>query len=147
MKAAIAIVTIALAAELLACGNSSSNRNTNSATGAWTETFSSTSNQALGSMTFNMMQSGATLSGSNMNFSNLGSLTQCFGSGTTLSGQMSGSMMNSGSMTMTMSWTAPGGGTNTLTLQGSMAMGWVRRPARSHSSDRLRGAPVRPGVS
>src|SRR5512146_3244095 len=95
------LLMIALAAGLAACGDNPANTTTNPATGAWSETFTSASSQPLGSLAFNMMQDGTALTGSGMNFANLGSLGQCFGSGTVMSGQMGTGKMNGGSMTMT----------------------------------------------
>jgi hypothetical protein len=83
-----------------------------------------TMNQQLGSFTFNMTQNDTALNGSSMNFANIGSLAQCFGAGTVMSGQMGPGMMNGGTMTMTMSWMPSGStATNTMTMQGTMAMG------------------------
>jgi hypothetical protein len=131
MKRMGVAATIALTVGLVACGGgtSSMTRTTNPATGAWSETLASMSNQQLGSFTFNMMQNNTALTGSGMNFGNMGSLAQCFGNGTMMSGtmmngQMSMGMMNGGTITMTMSWTPSGSmETNTITMQGTMAMG------------------------
>ena len=124
MKFAEIVMTIALAVGLLSCGSGNNSTNSNPATGAWSETIATTSNQPLGTLTFNMTQSGIALTGSNMNFSNMGSLAQCFGPGTVMSGQMGPGMMNGGTMNMTMSWTPSGNaGTNTMTMQGTMAGG------------------------
>src|SRR5262249_55520069 len=91
---------------------------------AWTEALSHPAGQQLGSFTFTMMQNNTSLTCTNMNFANLGSLDQCFGTGSVMSGEMGQGMMNGGAMTMTVSWTAPNNaGTNTMTMQGNMAMG------------------------
>jgi hypothetical protein len=59
-----------------------------------------------------------------MNFSNMGDLSQCFGTGTVMNGQMGPGMMNGGTMNMTMSWTPQGStATNTMVMQGTMANG------------------------
>ena len=115
-----------LASAMIACGggSSSSTTTTNPATGAWSETFATTTGQQLGSFTFNMAQNNVALSGSGMNFANMGAFSQCFGSGTVMTGSMGPGMMNGGSMSMTMSWTPQGSAeTNTMTMQGSMANG------------------------
>jgi hypothetical protein len=124
MKYVGIIVATALAALLVACGSDTSSTVTNPANGAWSATVANSSGQQLGSFTFNMAQNSTALTGSNMNFSNMGTLAQCFGNGTTFTGQMGPGRMNGGTMSMTMSWT-PSGGTqpNTLTMQGTMAMG------------------------
>ena len=123
MKRVGVLAAIALVIALVACGGSNSST-TNPATGAWSETLATSSGQQVGSFTFNMTQNGTALSGSSMTFANMGSLSQCFGNGTTMSGQMGAGMMDGGTMTMTMSWTPSGSmGTNTLTMQGNMAMG------------------------
>jgi hypothetical protein len=111
-----------------ACGGSSSNSSsqppTDQGTGTWSATLTTASNQQLGSFTFNMMQNNTSLSGSSMNFGNMGSLGSCFGAGTVMSGQMGPGMMNGGTMNMTMTWTPPGGtSTNTMTMKGNMASG------------------------
>ncbi len=113
---------ILLISILTGCGTSS---RSNSATGAWAATLSGPSAQSLGSFSFTLNQTGLTLTGNNMNFSGMGSLSGCFGSGTTITGQMNSGMMNGGSMMLTMTWTAPGGGTNTLTMQGNMGSGMM----------------------
>lgn len=127
MKLTGAFAAVALSVALIGCGggtSSSTMPTVNPATGAWSETLVGASGQQLGSFTFNMMQNDTTLTGSGMNFANMGSLSQCFGNGTTMSGQMGPGMMNGGSTTMTMSWTPSGSmGTNTMTMQGTMAMG------------------------
>jgi hypothetical protein len=116
-----------LATALVACGGggSSTTTTTNPATGAWTETLATTSGQQVGSFTFDMTQNNTNLMGSNVNFTNMSSLAQCFGAGTVMNGSMMGSgMMNGGTMTMTISWTPSGSTqTNTMTMQGNMAMG------------------------
>jgi hypothetical protein len=126
MKCTAAFLAIFLTAVLVACGGggASSNTTTNPATGAWTETLATTSGQQVGSFTFNMTQNNTNLMGSSMNFANMGSLTQCFGTGTVMNGSMGSGMMNGGTMTMSMSWTPSGSNqTNTMTMQGNMAMG------------------------
>ncbi len=120
------LVATTLAAMLIACGggNTSPSSVTNPATGAWSETIDNSSGQQLGSFTFNMMQNGTALSGSNMNFVNMGALAPCFGIGTTLVGQMGPGMMDGGTLGMTMSWTPPGATQpNTLIMRGTMGMG------------------------
>lgn len=122
MKSMGIFAVIVLAAVLSACGGGSSS--TNPANGAWAETLSSTTGQALGSFTFNMTQDGTALTATGMNFSNAGSLAPCFGAGTVMSGQMGQGMMNGGAMTMSVCWTAPNAaGTNCMTMQGDMGMG------------------------
>lgn len=118
----------ALAISLAACGGSSNSSSTttpaNPGTGAWSATFATVSGQQLGSFSFNMMQNNTMLSGSNMNFGNMGTLGPCFAAGTVMNGQMGAGMMNGGDMDMTMSWTSSGGtSTNTLVMKGTMAMG------------------------
>lgn len=113
---------------MVACGGGTSSTlgsgsATGSATGTWTSTLAA-SGQQLGSYTFNATQSNTTLTVNGMNFVNLDALAQCFGDGTVMSGQMDANMMGNHSVTMTMSWTLPGTTeTNTLTMQGTMAMG------------------------
>lgn len=119
-------LAVLLSAAMVACGGggSSTSTTTNPATGAWSETLATTSGQQLGSFTFNMTQNNTNLTGSSMNFGNMGSLAQCFGAGTVMNGGMGVGMMNGGTMTMTMSWTPSGSTqTNTLVMQGNMAMG------------------------
>lgn len=126
MKRLGVAVAIALAAALVACGGMSSSPTsptTNAATGAWSETLASSSSLQLGSFAFDMTQSNTALAAGSMNLANLGLLAPCFGPGTVMSGQMGPGMMNGGAVTMTMSWTSPGGGTNTLLMQGNMTMG------------------------
>lgn len=124
MKYVVVAAASVLAVLLTACGSNSSSNLTDPATGAWSETLASSSGQQVGSFTFNMTQNGTTLTGSTMNFANMGTLSQCFGSGTTMSGEMGPNMTNGGTMTMSMSWTPSGGTqTNTLTMQGTMATG------------------------
>lgn len=116
-----------LALGLIACGggtSSSTTTTTNPANGTWSETFIGASNQQLGSMNFNMVQNGTSLSASTMDFSQMGGLAQCFGTGTSMVGQMGQGMMQGGTMNMTMTWTPPGTSTtNTMVMQGNMAMG------------------------
>ncbi len=114
-----------LSTALVACGGSSSTKTTtNPATGAWTETLATASGQQEGSFGFNMTQNNTNLTGSNMNFANMGSLAQCFGAGTVMNGSMGPGMMNGGTMNMTMSWTPSGStATNTMVMQGNMVMG------------------------
>ncbi len=121
------VPVIFLAAAVSCGGGSSSSQNSNNlGTGAWSESLVGAGSQQIGSFTFNMTQSGTALTASSMNFGNMGSLTQCFGSGTVMNGQMGSGMMNGGAMNMTMSWTQPGGGaTNTMTMQGTMANGMM----------------------
>lgn len=129
LKCLSAALAFVLAIVLGACGggsSSSSQTTSNPATGAWSETLTSTVGQPLGSFAFNMTQNTTALVGSNMNFTNMGTsdLAQCFGAGTVMSGQMGQGMMNGGTMNMTMSWTPQGSSsTNTMTMQGNMAMG------------------------
>ncbi len=129
MKYVGALVVLALAMGLAACGGSSSSSSSppvvmNPATGTWAASMAATGGQPLGSFTFNMMQNNTALSGSNMNFSNMASLGPCFESGTAMTGQMGAGMMNGGTMNMTMTWTEPGTMlTNTLTMKGNMATG------------------------
>jgi hypothetical protein len=128
MKYLSMLLAVSIIAVATACGgggtSSQTSTSANPATGAWSETLASPAGQQLGSFTFNMAQNSTALSGSNMNFSNMGNLAQCFGSGTVMNGQMGPGMMNGGSMNMTMSWTPQGSSsTNTMTMQGNMAMG------------------------
>lgn len=105
-------------------GGSSTSSTSNPATGAWSETFTTTTGQPLGSFTFNMTQNNTNLVGSGMNFANMNALSQCFGTGTVISGAMGPGMMNGGTMNMNMSWTPVGSSqTNTLVMQGNMATG------------------------
>jgi len=126
VKAIGGIAIITLMMTLFACGGSTT-RNataTNTATGAWSEELADSTGQQLGSFTFDMMQNNTALTGSAMNFGNMGGLARCFGTGTTMSGQMGAGMMSDHTVTMTMSWTDPNGaGTNTMTMQGNMPMG------------------------
>jgi hypothetical protein len=122
------ILSLALlfATTLVACGGSTGSTQTSSnpGTGTWVESLSTTSGQQLGSFTFNMTQNNVMLTGGNMNFSNMGDLSQCFGTGTVMNGQMGPGMMNGGTMNMTMSWTPQGStATNTMVMQGTMANG------------------------
>ncbi len=127
MNRLAAVLAVLLTTALVACGggsSSSTTTTTNPATGAWTETFTTTSGQQVASFAFNMTQNNTNLMGSNMNFANMGSFAQCFGAGTVMNGSMGPGMMNGGTMTMTMSWTPSGSTqTNTMTMQGNMAMG------------------------
>ena len=127
MKHASVFAAIVLVAALIACGGattSSTTKTTNPATGAWSETLSNSMNQQLGSFTFNITQNGTALNGSGMNFASMGSLAQCFGAGTVMSGEMGPGMTNGGTMTMTISWMPSGStATNTMIMQGTMAMG------------------------
>lgn len=130
MKRVVAFAAILLTAALIACGGATMSSTmgtmttTNPATGAWSETLSSSTNEQLGSFTFNMTQNDTALNASGMNFTNMGLLAQCFGVGTVMSGHMGPGMMNGGTMTMTMSST-PAASTeiNTMTMQGTMAIG------------------------
>jgi hypothetical protein len=129
MKRAGTFAAILLTAALIACGGTTSSvtrttGTTNLATGAWSETLASSSGQQLGSFTFNLTQNNTALTGSNMNFTNMSSLAQCFGAGTVMSGQMGPGMMNGGMMTITISSMSPGSTeTNTMIMQGTMTMG------------------------
>lgn len=124
MKYARALTVITLGLMLIGCGGSSNVTPGNPASGAWSETLASPAGQQLGSFTFDITQNNTALTGSTMNFSNMGPLAQCFGAGTVMTGQMGQGMMNGGSMTMSMSWTAPNSTvTNILTMQGNMSMG------------------------
>jgi hypothetical protein len=126
IKRAGACAAILLTAALIACGGAtmSSPTRTTKATGAFSETLSNSTNQQLGSFSFNMTQSDTALNGSGMNFANMGSLAQCFGAGTVMSGQTGPGMMNGGTLTMTMSFMPSGSTeTNTMTMEGTMAMG------------------------
>lgn len=122
MKGIGMLAVIALAVTLCACGDRSSS--TNPANGAWVQTLSTASGQQLGSFTFTMTQNDTALTGCCMNFADMGSLAPCFGTGTLMSGHMGQGMMNGGTMTMTMCWTAPNSaGTNCMSMQGNMGMG------------------------
>ena len=127
MKYLSILLAIAIIGVAVACGggSSSTQTSTNPATGTWSETLSDSAGQQLGSFSFNMAQNSTMLSGTNMNFSNMGNaLAQCFGSGAVMTGQMGPGMMNGGSMNMTMSWTPQGSSSpNTMVMQGNMAMG------------------------
>jgi hypothetical protein len=124
MKLRAVLAAMAIGIMLVACGGGGGSTITNPTSRAWSEALSNSSGQQLGSFTFTMMQNSTALTGSNMNFANLGSLDQCFGAGSVMSGQMGQGMMNGGTVTMTVSWTAPNNaGTNTMTMQGNMAMG------------------------
>ncbi len=125
MKRLGVVVVITLTVMLAACGGSSSSPSTttNPATGAWSETLASSSSLQLGSFTFDMTQNNTALTATGLNLTNMGLLAPCFGAGTVMSGQMGPGMMNGGAVTITISWTSPGGGTNTLTMQGNMAIG------------------------
>ena len=127
MKGIGVFAIIALAVTLGACGASSSSTNpanVNPANGAWSETLSSATAQPLGSFTFTMTQSNATLTGNNMNFANMGSLDECFGTGTVMNGQMGQGMMNGGTMAMNVCWTAANAaGSNCMAMHGNMGMG------------------------
>ena len=124
MKCTRQLIIITLGLMLIGCGGSSNVTSSNPASGAWSETLANPAGQQLGSFTFDITQNNTALTGSTMNFSNMGTLAQCFGAGTVMTGQMGPGMMNGGGMTMSMSWTAPDGtGTNTITMQGNMAMG------------------------
>ena len=121
MKGIGVFTAIALVVVLGACGGGT--LIINPANGAWSESLSSTTGQQLGSFTFTMTQHDTGLTGCCMNFANMDSLAPCFNTGTLISGHMGQGMMNGGTMTMTMSWTDPDNtGTNTLTMQGNMAM-------------------------
>lgn len=123
MKGIGIFAIIVLAITLGACGGGSSTT-TNPADGAWLEALSSPTGQALGSFTFTITQNGTGLTGTNMNFTGMDSLTPCFGTDAVMSGHMGQGMMNGGAMTMTMSWASPNNaGVNTLTMQGNMGMG------------------------
>lgn len=135
MKRPAALATFVLVLALVSCGGggSSTSSTSNPATGAWAEAFTTTSGQPLGSLTFNMTQNNTSLMGSGMNFGNMNALSQCFGSGTMMSGAMgpgmmngamSSGMMSGGTMNMNMSWTPAGSTeTNSMVMQGNMAMG------------------------
>lgn len=126
MKYLAVLGAVALAISLVACGgsNNSSSQPTNPGTGTWSATVAAASGSQLGSFTFNMMQNNTALSGSNMNFSNMGTLGSCFGAGTVMNGQMGPGMMNGGNVDMTMSWTPSGSTlTNTMVMKGTMATG------------------------
>lgn len=123
MKLLGIISAVLVATMLLGCGGGNGSTS-NPANGTWSATLDTSSGEQLGSFTFDMTQNNTQLSGSNMNFANMGSLSQCFGAGTMMNGQMGPGMMNGGTMSMTMSWTQSGL-TNTLTMQGNMAQGMV----------------------
>ena len=73
MKGIGALAAIVLAVTIVACGGSSSSTNTTD--GEWSETLSSSTGQQLGS--FN----DAAPTGSDMDFTNMESLAQCFRTG------------------------------------------------------------------
>ena len=125
MKNLTVLAILVVTFTLIACGGGSSPAaNTNPASGSWAETLNNTTGQQLGSFTFDITQNNTNLTGSTMNFANMGSLDQCFGTGTAMSGQMGQGMMNGGTMTMSISWTGlNGAGTNTMMMNGTMAMG------------------------
>lgn len=126
MKRVSALAPVILAAALVACGGGSSFNAVNPGSGTWSETFISTSSQQLGSFTFVMTQDGTALTGSNMNFANLGPLAPCFGSGTVMNGQMGPGMTNGGTMNITMTWSPQGSAqVNIMSMQGNMATGMV----------------------
>ncbi len=124
-------VVMAVAVVLVACGGNASmtapkTTTSNPTNGARSETLVSSSGQALGSFTFDITQNNTALMGSNMNFTGSVSLAQCFGTGTTMVGQVSPGMVNGGAMSMAISFTPSGSmGTNTLVMQGTMAAGMV----------------------
>ena len=127
MKSIGIFALIALAILSSACGGGSSSTNpanTNPANGTWSETLSGATGQPLGSFTFTVAQNDTTLTGTEMNFANIGSLGSCFDTGTVMTGQMGQGMMNGGAMTMSRCWTASNAaGTNCMTMQGNMGMG------------------------
>lgn len=125
MKHLVALALL-LALMLAACGGNAGSTQTSSnpGTGTWVESLTTTSGQQLGSFTFDLTQNNITLTGSNMDFASMGSLSGCFGTGAVMNGQMGQGMTNGGTMSMTMSWTPQGStATNTMVMQGTMANG------------------------
>jgi hypothetical protein len=84
MKGIGALAAIVLAVTMVACGGSSSSMNTTD--GTWSETLSRSTGQPLGSFTFTVTQNDAALTGSDMDFTNMESLAQCFRTGTVMNG-------------------------------------------------------------
>lgn len=110
-----------------ACGTNNSLTSSTSASGAWTDSLTSSTGQSLGTVAFTITQSGTTIQGVNMNFSTSPALSQCFGPDTTMTGQMNMQIGMSGmanSMTMTFTGNPSGGSVNnTLVMQGGMSSG------------------------
>jgi hypothetical protein len=125
MKCVRLLAIIPLTVVLVACGGKPSNMaSTLAATGAWTETLADASWQPLGSFSFDISLNENLLAGSRLNFSNMGSLAECFGAGSVMTGQLDQDVMSDSTMNLSISWTAHNGaGTNTITMQGAMAMG------------------------
>jgi hypothetical protein len=114
------LAAILLSIVLIACGGSPSQTATNPVAGAWSGTLTSSSNQPLGSFTFNMVQTNAKLAGIDLNLANMPGLSQCFGSGVAMNGQVA----SDGAMNLTMSFTNQvTAQTNSLAMQGTMASG------------------------
>ncbi len=124
MKYLPAILLLGLAIVAAGCGNSNSSTNSTNASGTWSQAITSSTGQQEGTFTFSLTQNGTSMSGMNMNFSNTPTLSQCFGAGTTMTGQMNMQMGMGGSMTGTMTGSPDGGSVNkTLVMQGAMGPG------------------------
>lgn len=125
MKYLALILGFALALFSAACGTNNTLANSTTASGTWTDSLTSSTGQSLGNVTFTITQTGSTMQGMNMNFSTSPALSQCFGSNTSMTGQMNLQMGMAGmSNTMTMTITgSPSGGSvnNTLVMQGAMS--------------------------
>jgi hypothetical protein len=124
MKCVRVTFIIALGLTLVACGGTPSNMPiAHPPAGAWSLALADSAWQPLGSFTFEISQSDTTLTGSSLNFPNVGRLSECFAAGTVMTGQVDRGMLSTGTMevTMSMSWTDTSSvGTNTLTMQGAM---------------------------
>ncbi len=140
MRRILLLTVVGINVTLIACGGGSSPQNAVSANGAWAETLTDSSGNQLGSFTFDITQNNTTLNTSNLNFGNMGPLAACFGSGTTMTGQMGSGMMNGGTMMMTMSWTNSSG-TNIISMQGSMGMGMHSGSGTFTLNGRTTGCP------
>jgi len=122
MKVVGALAAIVLAVMMVACGGSSSSTNTTD--GAWSETLSNSTGQQLGSFTFTVTQNDATLTGSDLDFTNMEALAQCFRTGTVMNGLIQQGMMNGSTLTMTIWWTASNDtGANSMYMKGNIAIG------------------------
>jgi len=119
------LIIIPLGLALVACGGKPSKMtSTHAASEAWTETLADATWRHLGSFTFDIGLNDTILTGSRMNFVNIGLLAECFGAGTVMTGLLDQEMMKVSTISLSISWTAPNGaGTNTMMMRGAMAIG------------------------
>ena len=142
MRVGTAFTIVLISSIMLACGGGSVKRST-----VWSEVLSDAAGRQLGSFTFTMAQDNTALTGSNMTFANLGSLSPCFSQGTVIVGKMAEGMTNGGAMTMVILWTTPDDAQhNTLNMQGNMAMGMASGSGTFTLTGETAGCTSQPGT-